>query len=213
MQNVIGIIIPTYRRPHAIVRAYNNAHENTETDHRIYFVIEPEEWDSFNVIKENNYNLIISKYPGNHTGSANTAYEETTEPFFMIANDDFNFHKGWDIKALEKMTDDIGVVGVNDGNNRYTPITLVRRAYIEEFSGSPDTVNTLYYPGYNHNYVDTEFSEVAKKRGKFAEAPESMVEHMHWAFNKATMDETYSKSNATAPADSITYQNRQHLWQ
>lgn len=40
-----------------------------------------------------------------------------------------------------------------------------------------------------------------------------MVEHMHWAFNKAVMDPTYEKSNATAPADSATYQSRQHLWQ
>lgn len=213
MSDVIGIVIPTYKRPHAIMRAYNNAHENTTMDHKIYFVIEPEEWASYNVIKENNLNLIISKYPGNHTGAANTAYEETTDPFFMIANDDFNFHPGWDIKAMEKMTEGVGVVGVNDGMDRYTPITLVRRAYIKEFSGSPDTVNTLYYPGYNHNYVDTEFSEVAKKRGKWAEAPESIVEHMHWAFNKAVMDETYTKSNATAPADSVTYKSRQRLWQ
>ncbi len=209
----LAIIIPTYKRPHAIRRAFDNAHDNTSTPHKIYFVIEPEEWASYNVIKENNLNLIISKYPGNHTGAANTAYEETKEPFFMIANDDFNFHPGWDVKAMEKMTEGVGVVGVNDGNDRYTPITLVRRAYIQEFSGSPDTVNTLYYPGYNHNYVDTEFSEVAKKRGMFAECPESIVEHMHYTFNKSPMDNTYEKSRATSNVDQITYESRRHLWE
>lgn len=209
----IGIVIPTFKRPHAIKRAYENAHENTETPHKIYFVIEPEEWASYNTIKENNYNLIISKYPGNHTGAANTAYEETNEPFFIIANDDFNFHKGWDIAALGAMGDKYGVCGLNDGSSSSrTAITLVRRDYIKNYSGSIDTTNTLYYPGYNHNYVDTEFSAVAQKRGQFVVCDEAVVEHMHWAFNKATMDETYSKSNATSPEDSRLFQSRQHLW-
>lgn len=214
MLEVIGIVIPTYKRPHAIKRAHDNAHENTETPHKIYFVIEPEEWGSYNVIKENNYNLIISKYPGNHTGAANTAYEETHEPFFIIANDDFNFHKGWDTIALAKMTDGIGVVGLNDGSSgSRTAITLVRRDYIKNYSGSMDTINTLYYPGYNHNYVDTEFSATAKKRGMWAESDDAIVEHLHWAFNKAVMDDTYAKSNATSPTDANLYASRSHLWQ
>lgn len=210
----LAIIIPTFRRPHAIVRAHNNAHENTETPHKIYFVIEPGEWASYNVIKENHFNLIISKYPGNHTGAANTAYEETHEPFFIIANDDFNFHKGWDTKALACMGDNYGVVGLNDGSSSSrTAITLVRRDYIKNYSGSIDTINTLYFPGYNHNYVDTEFSAVANKRGKFIVCDDAIVEHMHWAFNKATMDDTYKKSNDTAPTDANLYASRQHLWQ
>lgn len=212
----LSIIIPTWKRPESIVRAYNNAHENTKVDHTIYFVIEPEEWASYNVIKENNYNMIISKYPGNHAGAANTAYEETHEPFFVIANDDFNFHSGWDTPALAKMKDpSIGVVGLNDGsgNNSFTTIALVRRDYIKNYSGSIDTKNTLYYPGYNHNYIDTEFSATARKRNAFIACPESVVEHMHYAFGKAQMDKTYERSNATAPIDAQTFASRQHLWQ
>jgi glycosyltransferase involved in cell wall biosynthesis len=210
----LAIIIPTFKRPHSLECVAKSAHENTKANHRIYFVIEPEEWASFNEIKRLGESVIISKYPGNHTGAANTAYEETTEPFFIVANDDFKFHKDWDVPALAKFDDPkVGVVGLNDGqSSNYTAITLVRRDYIKNYSGCIDIPNVLYFPGYNHNYVDTEFSATAKKRGMWGECPESVVEHMHWAFGKAEMDDTYSKSNATAPIDQQTYNSRQHLW-
>lgn len=214
MQDVtLAIIIPTFNRADKLERAAKNAHDNTTVNHNLYFVVEPGDWHSYNEAKRIREHVIISSWPGNHTGAANTAYLETFEPFFILANDDFNFHPGWDTLALAKMTEGIGVVGVNDGMNNYTPITLVRRSYIQEQSGSPDTKNTLYFPGYNHNYVDTEFSEVAKKRGVFVECPESIVEHMHYTFNKSPMDKTYEKSKATASLDQATYEFRKHLWQ
>lgn len=212
---MLDIIIPTFKRPHSLERASKNAHENTKCKHTLTFVVEPEDQESIDKINELGEKLLISKYPGNHTGAANTAYEETKEPFFIIANDDFNFHYGWDEPALEKMKDEtIGVVGLNDGKSqRFTTITLVRRKYIQEHSGVMDMPNTLYYPGYNHNYVDTEFSNTAMKRNMFAICPESVVEHMHWAFGKAQMDPTYEKSNKTTSQDAHTYSQRQHLWQ
>jgi len=208
----IAVIIPTFNRTDKLERAAKNVHENTTISHRIYFVIEPGEWASFNEIKRIGESLIISKYPGCHTGAANTAYEETYEPFFMLANDDFNFHPGWDIEAMSKMVDGVSVVGVNDGMGQYTPITFVRRSYIQEQSGSMDTKNTLYFPGYNHNYVDTEFAETAKKRGVWTECPESVVEHLHWTYNKSPMDKTYEKSHATASQDQLLYESRRILW-
>lgn len=212
---MLDIIIPTFKRPHSLERVSKNAHDNTQCEHTLTFVVEPDDKESIDKITELGENLLISKYPGNHTGAANTGYEETKEPFFIVANDDFNFHPNWDVPALAKMEDkSIGVVGLNDGKSqRFTTITLVRRDYIKEHSGVMDIPNTLYYPGYNHNYVDTEFSNTAMKRNMFAICPESIVEHMHWAFGKAQMDETYDKSNKTASQDAHTYSQRQHLWQ
>ena len=212
---MIDVIMPSYGRPHALKKAADNAYENTKNSMILTFVFEPTDEESIKVAKEIGKKYILSKYPGNHTGAANTAYEMTDEPFFIIANDDFNFHKDWDVPAIEKMVDPvIGVVGLNDGSNTgFTAITLVRRVYIETQSGCMDIPNTLYFPGYNHNYVDTEFSSTAKKRGAYIACPESVVEHMHWAFGKSVMDATYEKSNATSQADSITFGNRCHLWQ
>jgi glycosyltransferase involved in cell wall biosynthesis len=212
----LNVIVPTYGRHGILAKVAHNVHENTQSWHDLYFVAEPGEIETQEEIKSiPACKLIISKYPGNHTGAANTAYEETDGEFFIIANDDFNFHEDWDVPALKAMEDPkIGVVGLNDGSNTgFTAITLVRRKYIQEQSGVMDMPNTLYFPGYNHNYVDTEFSRTAMKRGAFVACPESVVEHMHWAFGKSKMDATYEKSNATSQADSVTYGNRIHLWQ
>lgn len=211
--NTLAIFIPTYHRPHSMERAATNAHENTTTPHTLYFVSEPDDQATIDKSHELKENLIISKYPGSHTGAANTAYWETKEPFFIMANDDFNFHKDWDTLALAKMAEGVGVVGLNDGfSGNMTAITLVRRAYIKEHSGVMDADNTLYHPGYNHNFVDTELSTVCKKRGMWAECPESVVEHMHWAFNKSVKDATYEKSNATEYKDRELFGYRSHLW-
>jgi len=208
---MIDIIIPTFRRPDSLERAAKNARENTYSPMNLYFVVEPTDSLSIDKLEELGEKYIISEAPGSHTGAANTAYHKTTEPFFIMANDDFNFHKDWDIPAMAAMEGN-SVVGLNDGSGGCVAITLVRRKYIEEQSGCVDIPNTLYFPGYNHNYVDTEFREVAIKRGVWTTAPDSIVEHMHWAFGKAKMDETYDKSNKTSPLDAATFSSRQHLW-
>lgn len=212
----IGIYIPTFHRPGSLERASKNTHENTVGDHRVVFVSEPEDTETIMKVNSLMEPLLISKHPGNHTGAANTAYEELDDEFFIVANDDFNFHKDWDVPVMEMFESNpkIGVIGVDDGSHQgFTTITVVRRSYIKEFSGCMDIPNVLYFPGYNHNYVDTEFAATAMKRGMFAACPSSMVEHMHWAFGKGQMDATYDKSNKTAPIDAATFSSRQHLWQ
>lgn len=209
---MLAIIVPTYHRPQALESLVQNIHDNTESPHTIYFVTEPDDAESIAEVTRLGQNLIISKYPGTHTGAANTAYEETTEPFFIIANDDFIFTKGWDTNALKAM-DGFSVVGLSDGHSTaYTQITLVRRSYIQEQSGVVDDPNTLYHRGYHHNYVDTEFSETAKKRGVFTICPESVVDHRHYSYNLSKMDETYKKTISRVSHDSALYESRKHLW-
>lgn len=212
--STIDIAVPTFHRPEKLQAIVDNIHENTTLTHEIYFVVEPDDTASINAAVATKESVLINKYPGNHTGAANTAYEEMKAPFFIIANDDFNFHKNWDTEAIKEFDDpNVGVVGVNDGQSSgYTAITVVRRKYIDEQSGCMDVPGVLYFPGYNHNYVDTEFSQTAMKRNAFRACPSSVVEHMHWAFGKNKIDATYDKSNATARADSDTFQSRQHLW-
>ncbi len=209
---MIAVVIPTYHRPQALEGVVKNVHEATSIKHTIYFVSEPDDQATIDEVKRLKQKLIINKFPGTHTGAANTAYLETTEPFFMIANDDFTFHKGWDISAI-KAIEGFGVCGVNDGTNQnFTAITLVRRSYIEKQSGAVDQENILYHPGYHHNYVDTEFSQTAKSRGQFTSCPESLVEHRHYSFGKSPMDETYKKTLIGVNSDQALYESRKHLW-
>ena len=209
----LSICVPTFHRPHALESLVKNIHEATTTPHSIYFVTEPDDAESIAEINRLGENLIINKYPGTHTGAANTAYESTSEPYFIIANDDFTFHLDWDVRALLAITG-FGVCGLSDGfSKQYTQITLVDRNYIETQSGVIDEPNTLYHRGYHHNYVDTEFSETAKKRGMFTTCSESVVEHRHYSYNKSPMDDTYRKTLTGVSHDMALYESRRHLWE
>ncbi len=209
----IAVIVPTFHRLSALEGLVENIHSATTTPHTIYFVTEPDDQASIDEVNRLQQNLIINKYPGTHTGAANSAYENTLEPFFIIANDDFNFHSGWDIKALEAIQG-YGVCGLSDGfSKQYTQITLVDRSYIETQSGVLDQPNTLYHPGYHHNYVDTEFANTAKKRGMFTICPESVVEHKHYTYNKSKMDNTYKKTVSRVSQDMALFESRRHLWE
>lgn len=207
----IGVYIPTLGRPDKLAPLASNIHETTFSPHSVYFVVEPDDTASIEAVKATGEQLVINKLPGTHTGAANTVYKETTEPFFIIANDDFWFHPSWDVHALEKMVDGVNVVAVNDTITDCLTTFLIRRSYIETQSGCMDVPDVVFFPGYHHNYVDTEFREVACKRGVFAKAPLSVVEHKHWTAG-AKMDTTYQQSLQKDSVDAQTFRARRHLW-
>lgn len=207
----IGVYIPTLRRPDKLAPLAQNIHETTSTPHTIYFVVEPDDILSIEAVKATGEGLVTNKLPGSHTGAANTIYTETREPYFIIANDDFWFHPRWDIYAFEKMVGNTKVVGVNDTLSDCLTTFFISRSYIEEQSGCIDISDVVFYPGYHHNYVDTEFREVACKRGVFDKAPLSVVEHKHWT-SGAKMDDTYQQSMNRDSDDARTFHARRHLW-
>jgi hypothetical protein len=210
---MIGIYCPTLNRAHKLEVFVKNVHENTTLPHTLYFVAEPEDIKTQEEVKRLGENLIISLYKGSHTGAANTAYQETKEPFFIVANDDFEFTKDWDTKAMACMTEGIGVVGLSDFyTERVMCIFLIRRAYIKE-KGLADTPDVLFCPLYHHNYVDTELYETAIWRGAFVPCPESVIKHEHPALGHGEMDATYEKSNAFIVQDQDIFNSRRHLWQ
>lgn len=211
---MIDIIIPTYKRAHRLASVIDNIHENTTVEHRILFVVEPEDLDSIHAVLGAGERVMISEIPGNHTGAANTGYKYTHGEYIIIANDDFVFMPEWDTKAIEALSHGWQVCGLNDmgGGDRCVTIFLFKRSYIVEQSGCMDVPNVVFYPGYNHQYVDTEFWETAERRRVFARCPESRIEHMHPGFGKASTDETYGKANSKAEIDAETYRSRRHLW-
>jgi hypothetical protein len=211
---MLAVCVPTYGRADRLKRVAENIHENTIVPHKIYFIVEPEDTESQEAVKALGEELVISKYPGCHTGAANTVVEQLEEAYFIMANDDFNFHKEWDTRAIAAMPDNIMVCGVNDmGNGMCNTIFVVKLRYIREMSGVIDFPNTYFCPAYKHNYADQEFYETAIMRGVYTICRESEVEHMHPGFGKGVKDQTYQRSDSTAPGDQQTYNSRRHMWQ
>ena len=210
---MIDIIVPTFKRVAKLAAFAKNVHENTSVAHTLSFVTEPDDQPSIDEVKRLGEKLIISEEPGWHTGAANTGYRRTKEPYFIIANDDFCFHKDWDTYALAEMKGQIKVVGLNNGQGVTRTEFLIARDYIETQSGVIDQPNTVFYSGYHHCYVDDEMYQTVLSRGVYIDCPNSVVEHLHFSFNKSALDETYIKAGSYFEVDGQLFFSRQHLWQ
>jgi hypothetical protein len=211
---VIALYIPTLGRKHVLRRVVDNIHEATTLPHRIIFVCENHDQDSIDEARKWGDRTLVNHEEPSYSNSLQTAYEADDAPFFIGANDDFDFKPGWDVEAMKVMeTPGVQVVGIFDGNPscNFSTISLIDRSYIEVHSGVVDMPNRVNFT-YRHNYVDTEFYCTAVSRGVFAPAPKSQIFHMHPDFGHGRFDKTYMKSRASFSDDAQTFESRRHLW-
>lgn len=215
---MIGIYCPTLSRPQKMRQLVDNLQATTRSPFQLYWGVEPDDRESILAAKDTGYPVIINEGKPSYSDALQTIYEQTDEPIFLWANDDFHFLDGWDIVPLEMMEkhEDIGVLGLYDGNPKtsFTSISLIRRKYIEEQSGVVDMPNRVLYP-YKHNYVDNELTETAQHRGVWDRCETPCIEHQHPSFKwlgDFPSDATYEKNLKTFGQDSETFNNRRHLW-
>jgi hypothetical protein len=211
---MISVYIPTLGRKHKLRQLVQNIREATTLDHKVIFVCENHDQESIDEARKWGDKTYVNHGEPSYSNSLQTAYEADDAPYFIGANDDFDFRPGWDVEAMKVMeTPGVQVVGLFDGNPscNYSTISLVERAYIEVHSGVIDMPGRVNYP-YKHNYVDTEFYCTAVHRGVFAPAPDSWVLHIHPDFGHGQYDKTYMKSRASFSEDAQTFVSRRHLW-
>jgi hypothetical protein len=105
------------------------------------------------------------------------------------------------------------VVGLRqtETDRQGSAICMVRRHYIEQQSGVIDMPGRVFYP-YNHNFIDTEFTQTAQRRGVWAKCDPLVIHHNHPGFTGKEKDETYKKNDRTYEEDERTFNNRKHLW-
>ena len=128
---------------------------------------------------------------------------------------DIIFHLGWDVAALRTAAETgKRVIGTNDLHNvsvkrgYHSTHTLFARSYIEEHPGTVDLSDPVFWEGYDHQFVDVEFVEVARRRGEFISAPDSIVEHFHPYWGNAEKDATYAKAMRQTGQDRQLYLSR-----
>lgn len=220
MSAKLAIYLPTYKRPRVLADVAKNIEENTYSDYVLYFGLEPDDREGILAAKDTGHKVVINEGEQGYSDTIQTIYEQSNEPFFFHANDDFVFLKDWDKAPIEMLeaNPDLMVVGCHDGNPKtnFWTISMVRRSYIEDQSGVVDIPNRVFYP-YGHNYIDTEFSETAIRRGVWENCAAKCIEHHHPSlvhlYNEPEKtDETYQKNLATFGKDSETYNSRRHLW-
>lgn len=218
--NKLAIYCPTYKRSKALQAVADNIAATTKTPYTLYFGLEPEDTETIEAARATGAQVIINAGNPGYSDTLQTMYEQSDEPFFFPANDDFTFLSGWELGALGMLEEqsDLMVVGLSDGNpsTNYSTINIVRRSYIETASGVIDMPNRVLYP-YHHNFSDTEFHATAIKRNVWDkwEGPAIIHEHPGFAAMRGKTpwtDETYDKNNATAPRDAEIFTSRKHLF-
>lgn len=201
----LAVIVPTVNRHERLPSLLANIHSATATPHRVYFVVESGDKQTLVVLSglsaTGEHVNLIGDY-GSYVRSANTGVHSSLEPYFLVANDDVVFHPEWDTRALAAMKGSVRVVGIDQGNGQTECFFLVDRRYLDEYPGP------FYHTEYISWYCDTEFTDLAKKRGVWAVADGALIEHMHWTLGKSEVDKNYAMAEAAAPHDEALYHRR-----
>lgn len=216
---MIVICIPVLRRPHRVAHLIESIEAATPEEHRTLFIASPEDVEEIEALKVAGAEWIETPEPrghGDYARKINLAYRATWEPLLFLAADDLRFHPGWLPKALDCLTENVGVVGTNDLTNRRTrrfhsTHSLVTREYVDKY-GTIDEPHKVLHEGYRHNFVDDELIATAQFRGAYVHAHGCWVEHLHPMGGKSETDEVYQLGLAGFDRDRRVFQGRQPLW-
>jgi len=165
------------------------------------------------------YNLTHYKDPDSRWGHcinslASLLGKTPWHEYVFLGADDLWFHAGWWEEAMKVMADVDGVVMVNDLCSMEGTLPLVSLNYLRTLGGTVDDTGFVIHEGYWHNFAERELVETAKARGRYAYAPEAVVEHRHWMAGKADRsDPIYQLGELHWDDDAALYTSRQHLWE
>ena len=187
---MIDVLVPILGRPpHAMI---DSLEQSTETEFKVFFICSPgDETVEECRIYDRYVTWVVEWKPGraDFAKKINWAYARTSSPWIFTGADDLRFHPDWDTEAL-RLADPALVIGTNDLHNPAVQADdvrhplLIARVYIETYGGTYDGSGAVFSEVYDHQFVDTEFVEVAKQRKRWIFAERSVVEHLHpvWGF-------------------------------
>jgi hypothetical protein len=218
---VIDILIPVLRRPHNAQRVVDSIRASTTTEHRIIFICSPRDTPEIDACRWTEAEILVTDWnpaAGDYARKINWAYALTEAKWLFQAADDVIFHAGWDVNALQiAERTKKRVIGTNDLHNpsvkqgKHSTHSLIARSYVEERPATADETDPVLSEAYDHQFVDLELIEVAKRREEFQFAKQAIVEHFHPHWGNADSDPTYRKAFRRTAADRNLYRERMGL--
>ncbi len=216
----VVIIVPVLDRPQNVQPLLSSIQSTTFEPYRVLFVGTESDREENRTVREAGADLLVlpgRRIAGDYARKINYAYRNSTEPLLFLAADDLKFHKDWLTEAHTLLDEGYQVVGTNDlGNERvmkgyHSTHTFVTRAYVDEF-GTIDQPGEVLHEGYNHWYVDDEFIQTAQARDTFHPCRRSHVEHLHYGWHKAPMDNIYKLGESKRKTDKSLFYIRRPQW-
>lgn len=187
-----AILIPSLNRPQRLKETIAQIHKSTPEEHRILFCVSDDE--SKEILTQAGEWFMDDSHTEDRryvTRMNKLRWEigDATSVFF--GSDDVIHHPGWLTAALKVLNSGPRVVVVNDLRNENGTQALVATDYLG-LAVFDDPV-AAFHGGYHHNFADTEQFLTARRRGVFARALGSYVEHLHPVFPSRNIgwDSTY----------------------
>ena len=215
---MIDILIPVLRRPHNAQRVMDSIRGATGTPHRVHFICSPRDNPQIDACLLTGAAVLVCDWnpsAGDYARKINWGFRVTADEWVFQGADDVIFHPNWDAAALSVARQTKKrVIGTNDLHNpsvkrgKHSTHTLIARSYVEERPATIDESDPVMWEGYDHQYVDLELIEVAKRRNEFAFAQNAIVEHFHPHWGNALTDPTYRKAFRRTVADRMLYAER-----
>jgi hypothetical protein len=222
------ILIPVLRRPHRVKPLLESIETATPKGcYRVLFLLSPMDAAELVAVVQgaegrswvNWYVMDRHLEGGDFQRKINEGYRGSKEPLIFAGADDLCFHPGWFEAAKRCLRPGIGMIGTNDLGNpgvlreELSTHSLFTRAYAD--LGTVDQPRTIYCELYPHTRCDNEAVETAMARQAYCHAADSIVEHLHPHWGKASLDSVYTQaySPANLRAGNKIFHERRPLWQ
>lgn len=210
----LAILVPVLRRPHRVVPLLESIAAATPEPYRVVFIADPDDFAEQRAVHETDTDLML--VAGTYAQKINAAVRVADEPLLFFGADDLHFHPGWLDAARAELRPGVGVVGTQDLCNgrvlrgEHATHFLVTREYAQ--LPTIDDGRGPLCEEYEHEWTDDEFVGTARKRGAWAFAWGSIVEHLHPNAGKAPSDELYAAQGQRMRRSRPIFNRRRPLW-
>lgn len=214
ISGLTSIILPSAHRPVELERYLTALYSSKYDQHPIELLVSiiDDDTESAKVLSKFSIEPVWIRtnddYGRGQLWACTELYKLAHGEWIALMADDLVPSPGWLDEALLAMSSlsSPGVVAFNDlhsDGNLYAAHSLVGRKFVDEYLGG-----RLFPPYYKVWWVDREISDKAKAVGLYAWAKKSVVEHRHWNWNLAKVDQTYADAIPFYGSDEKVYISR-----
>ena len=190
---IISLLHATRGRASQAIKTRSEWLRNADNPEAIEHIFAVDLDDEYAEVFQRFQTVFMQSGQGGCVAAWNTAAIHSKGDILLQLSDDWKPFKGWDTEILKYIgdTEKESVLAVSDGHRKddLLCIAILTRARYK-------AQGYLFHPEFFSMFSDNWFSHKAFEDGVVIDARDKIIfEHLHPAFGKSEMDETYTRSN------------------
>lgn len=203
----IAVIVPVIERPEAAKPFMDSWRAATEGHSSVYAITHAGDTETIAAWRAEKPRRVLRAAGPRFADKVDAGYRWTREPWLLIVGDDVTFHEGWESAALRAGKQG-AVVSTNDCHrtdlDQLAIHPMFSRSYLDLVGATVDGPKTITSKEYFHQYIDQEWSNLARARGELVYAPRARIAHNHPIFVGGEGDPIYVMAQEHAERDRET---------